>query len=167
MERGSIFRDVMEKRYADPEYEWNRAYAPLVQDLGQSLEDAAKRAVEQAIARRNMQLGYLRSGTAGTSGSWDAAQSALQRYGTKLQTQAESTAEQFELGQHLEFLTREDAKEHERDMALLAFRQQMALLERQAELNEPSWWQGLGSIVGLGLGVMFSPWEGTVGAALF
>ena len=38
-------------------------------------------------------------------------------------------------------------------MAALNFQYNQQLMQQQAELNDPTWWETFGSIVGMGLGI--------------
>ena len=60
---------------------------------------------------------------------------------------------QWEASQHLNFLNIKDQQQHQLTMGANQAYYQQEALKLQAELNDPTWWQTFGSIVGMGLGI--------------
>ena len=135
-------------QYEQRQTDWEQYYKPVVQEYAAGGLQASGNVLEQEMAKLRMRLGYNQSAGAGTGGWWNLAKLGMETAGMQKGQQLASDWSQWQAGQHLGYLGREDQQAHQLKLQDLQYRQQLELMRQQAELNDPSWWESFGSIVG-------------------
>jgi len=141
-------REKLDKQYGERQYEYETYYAPKTQEYAQQGLQASGNVLEQEMAKLRMRLGYNQSAGAGTGGWWNLAKLGMETAGMQKGQQLASDWSQWQAGQEMNYMNREDQQAYGLQMADLQYRQQLELMRKQAELNDPSWWESFGSIVG-------------------
>lgn len=144
---------VLDETTARRNAQWEAQYQPAVDKYKEQMKQNLNRQADVQRARMQAQLGYARSGSYGTSGSWDAANIALDRQYAGMRGDIDQQANMFSLGQYLDFMNREDAQSFSMEQMRQQYQYQMQLMQQQAELNSASWWQNLGGIIGFAAGL--------------
>jgi len=141
------------KQHEERQADWEQFYAPTVEEYAAGGLEASGNVLEREMAKLRMRLGYNQSMGAGTAGWWNLARGGMLTEGMKKYQDIASDWERWQTGQYLGYMSREDQQAHQLKMQQIAYQQQLELMRQQAELNDPTWWQTLGSIVGIGLGI--------------
>ena len=146
-------RKKVDKQHTQRQYEYETYYEPKMQEYAAGGLEASGNVLEQEMAKLRMRLGYNQSAGAGTGGWWNLAKSGMETAGMQKGQQLASDWSQWQGDQWRGYMQREDQQAYGMQMADLQYRQQLELVRQQAELNDPSWWESFGSIIGTGLGI--------------
>ena len=130
------------------ERQWQSEGAAVASKLGEATEAELMRAYQRQIGQMRGRLGFAASSGAGGAGYWDSARIALEGKAMGQLGEAATASERIEAQMHKDFLDREDAQKHGVFMQERQHQYRMAELNRQAELNDSSWWQDFGGIIG-------------------
>ena len=145
-----------ERYYEPPDYSEEEALIAEERKAGEALQRAE---IDRALAEARMRLGYQQSAGYGTGGAWEARRAGIERAGLGYITTMQHGWNKFEAAEKLKILAREDMQAFQFELARYNADLQKELAKYMAELNDPAWWEQLGSIVGLGMGI-FSPYFG-------
>ena len=149
-EPGKAIADLRNKRR---QYEYETYYAPEIEKYAAGGLEASGNTLEREMAKLRMRLGYNQSAGAGTGGWWNLARSGMETAGMQKGQEIANQWEQFKLQNWLDYMNREDTQSFQKDMITRQTQAQLELMKQQAELNDPTWWNSFGSIVGMGLGI--------------
>jgi hypothetical protein len=141
-----------------------KEYTESVEQYAVAGQEKAETALEREMAKLRARLGYAQSAGAGTGGRWESAKLAMGVAGAQQLQQIQSDWQMWQSQMAYQWAMMEDQQKHQIYLQNLAFQQQMQLNKQMAELNDPSWWQQFGSIIGRGLGVWGMagfPWFGS------
>lgn len=160
VKRGTAHADPVRAR----ESEWERSgEAAAYKEGGAQLKSELDIVYDREMARAQAQLGFAASSGAGTGGQWDASRLALGRAGMARQMDITNLWKKYETEGRLAFLNREDMQAFQAQMQT----ERLAMMQKLAEMNQESWWSGLASIVGGGLGFLAGgPGGAAVGSML-
>ena len=115
--------------------------------------ESSQNILERELAKLRMRMGYNQSAGAGTGGRWDLARGNMLNAGAQKQMQLGHDWEKWEAQQAQNWAIMQDQQAHGEKMAQLQYQYNLELMKQQAELNDPTWWQTFGSIVGMGAGL--------------
>jgi len=142
-------RRKLDEAQAERQYEYQTYYQPEVEKLAQLGQSRAGDVLEREMAKLRMRMGYNQYAGAGTGGWWNLARGAMETAGMQKGMELADQWTQWQTDQYIKYMKLKDQQAHELQMAAFAYQQQMELMKQQAELNDPSWWQTFGSIVGM------------------
>lgn len=134
----------------DPNY---ADYMSGVEGYADTGYESSGNILEREMAKLRMRLGYNQSAGAGTAGWWNLAKLGMETTGMTKQMDLEQQWEMWEDQQKSNWAKMQDSQAHQMQMQRLQGQQQMELMRQQAELNDPTWWESFGSIIGMGLGI--------------
>lgn len=140
----------MDEKARERAYEFKSLYQPTLDEktaaYSRTMLDELQLAKRQAAGK----LGFALSSGPGTSGMSTAAQLGLDRQFATQRAMGlgrlRGAAADFRLNWDLN----EDRFDYGFEMANLRFKHEQILLRQRAELNSDSWWDTLGSIIGIG-----------------
>ena len=158
-------RERRDQQYGEQQYEYETYYEPQLKEYAAGGLEASGNVLEREMAKLRMRLGYNQSAGAGTGGWWNLAKSGMETAGMQKGQQLASDWSQWQAGQHLGYLGREDQQAHQLKLQDLQYRQQLELMRQQAELNDPTWWNSFGSVVGIGAALLGFAFGGPAGGA--
>lgn len=133
------------------QYEWDTYQAPRYEEYGANLQSAAKKTADEEIAQAQARTGYVRSAGSGEGGMYDANQLALDRKKQSIMADIAQLSDKFQFESQNAWMTLKDNQQFETYMLALRAKYQQDLTEKQAEINDQSWWEQLASIGGAGL----------------
>ena len=123
-----------------PENKWKREGAEPAAQLGKATESQLMKNYYGQIGRAQAQLGSARSSGAGTAGRWGAMQTNIASKGAGNLAHAATASEQIEAQMKHDYMVSEDKNAFMAQWENTKANYRTAELNRQAELNDPSWW---------------------------
>lgn len=144
---------VSQKDRKAADIQWQYEGAEVASKLGEATEAELMRAYNRQIGQMRGRLGFAASSGAGGAGYWDSAKIALEGKAMGQLGQARTASEKIEAQMHANYLDREDAQRHQVFMQEEQAKYRLAELERQAELNDPSWWEDFMGVVGVAVAI--------------
>jgi len=139
-------------KYRKPDENYS-AYMGGVEDYASTGYESSGNMLERELAKLRMRLGYNQSAGAGTGGWWNLAKLGMETAGMGKQLDLQQQWQMWEAQQKSDWAKTQDAQAHQAQMMRLQGQQQLMLMQQQAELNDASWWESFGSIIGMGLGI--------------
>lgn len=139
--------------------EWKNQWEPQWKQYGEGLQRELQTAYDRSLAEAQGWLGYgLSMSGSGEGGLAEASRLALQTEAQNKRMDISQRADQVLQQAYLQFMQTKDQQAFE--MAKMGAQYQYA--KEMAEMNEPSWWESLGGIVGMGVGLFGLPrWRTT------
>lgn len=151
------------ERHLTEDQGWKEAEA-AIEEQRKASEALQREELDRAFAEARSQLGYAQSAGYGTGGAWEARRTALERGGLQERMKLGYKWDEFEAAQNLKWLYMQDQQAFQLELAKYTADIQKDLMKYMAELNDPSWWEQIGWIVGTGLSI-WNPWAGAATAA--
>lgn len=132
------------------ETEWQESgLGETYSKLGEATEAELMRAYNRQIGQMRGRLGFAASsGAGGGAGYWDSAKIALEGRAMGQLGEAATASERIEAGARADWINKEDAQQFQMEQQSRQAQYRMAELNRQAELNDSSWWEDFGGIIG-------------------
>ena len=139
-------QDPMEKA----QEEWNTIWEPQWNKYGGQLQREAQTAYDRSLAEAQGRLGYgLSMSGSGEGGLAEASRLALTTEAQNKRMDIASMRAKALQEAYLQFMTTKDTQAFE--LAKLAATYEYN--KKMAEMNQPSWWESVGQIIGTGLGI--------------
>ena len=130
--------------------EWTNTYEPQFEKYNTALQRELQTAFDRSYAEAQGRLGYGLSITgSGEGGLAEASRLALTTEAQNKRMDIKNEYNKRLEGAYYQFMLTKDAQAFE--MAKLGA--QYEYQRKLAEMNQPSWWESLGSIVGMGFGI--------------
>lgn len=130
---------------------WSSTYEPQWKEYGAGLQRELQTAYDRSLAEAQGRLGYgLSTSGSGEGGLAEASRLALSEEAQAKRMDISQRAGQVLQQAYLQFMQTKDAYAFE--MAKVGAQYQYA--KEMAEMNQPSWWESLGGIVGMGVGML-------------
>jgi hypothetical protein len=143
------------------EKQWTNTYEPMWNKYGAEMQRGLQTAYDRSLAEARGKLGYgLSMQGSGEGGLAEASRLSLE---TEAQNKRMDIAAQRDMAlqqAHLQFMQTKDAQAFEIAKMGVAYNYNKMI----AEMNQPSWWESLGQIAGMGL-AMFNPVGAVTGAS--
>lgn len=155
----------IDQEHQRAEYEWKTWHEPELKAAAQAEEKAALDSANKALAEMQARYMWMRSGGAGTAGMWEMGQMNLEGQALKVRALLSATSEKYMNELHTAFLSKKDDQDFAEKMAKLQEQYREQYAETVAELNDGTWWQSLGSIVGM-INAFVNPPTYIVGGAI-
>lgn len=157
MDRAIRNQDALEA--ARWQSQWTNTFEPQWQKYSTGLQRELQTAFDRSYADAQGKLGYSLNATgSGEGGAAEASRLALTTEAQNKRADISQRQGQTMQQAYVNFMTTKNIQQFE--MEKLAAQQ--AFAKEMAEMNQPSWWGSLGSIVGMGLGLLLAAPTGGV-----
>ena len=146
----TLARTKAERDAAKAEQAWTTTREPLWKEFSTDLQREAQTAFDRSYAEAQGRLGYgLSMSGSGEGGLAEASRLALTTEAQNKRMDIATMASKMMNQAHIEFLNTKDSQAFE----LQKLNIQIQANKQVAEMNQPSWWESLGQIIGTGLGI--------------
>jgi hypothetical protein len=133
--------------------QWANTYEPQWNKYGEQMQRQLQTAFDRSYADAQGKLGYgLSMSGSGEGGLAEASRLALTQEAQNKRMDIAATRDQMLQQAYIQFMTTKDQQAF--DMAKMAAGYEYQ--RKMAEMNQPTWWDSLGSIVGMGMGMLLA-----------
>jgi hypothetical protein len=142
---------IKQKKYNQWNEEWTQNYAPQWEKYGAGMQRELQTAYDRSLAEARSNLGYSLSATgSGEGGLANASRLALETEAQNKRMDIATKRDQVLQQAYLQFMQTKDAQSFEMAKMKAGYEYNKQI----AEMNQPSWWESLGGIVGSGFGIV-------------
>jgi hypothetical protein len=137
--------------------EWTKIYEPQWQEYSADMQRQLQTAFDRSYADAQGTLGYgLSAQGSGEGGLYEASRMQLQSEASNKRADIAAQRDTMLQQAYIQFMQTKDQQAFE--MAKLGAQYQYQ--KQITEMNDPSWWSTLGSVLGMAAGIIFAPATG-------